>query len=46
MSSNVVTQLTNITGGEPDPSLFKVPSDYTVTKGRGPRGAMAPAGKQ
>ena len=35
-----VTQLTNITRSEPDPSLFQVPSDYTVTKGRGgPRGA-------
>ena len=39
---NVVTQLTNITRAEPDPSLFQVPSDYTVTQGRGPRGAMAP----
>ncbi len=36
---NVVTQLTNITRAEPDPALFQVPSDYTVTKGRGPRGA-------
>jgi hypothetical protein len=43
---NVVTQLTNITRAEPDPSLFQVPSDYTVTKGRGPRGASAPAVKQ
>lgn len=33
-----VTQLTNITRGEPDPALFQVPSDYTITKGRGPRG--------
>jgi hypothetical protein len=33
-----VEQLTNITRSEPDPSLFQVPSDYTVTKGRGPRG--------
>jgi hypothetical protein len=32
-----VEQLTNITRSEPDPSLFQVPSDYTVTKGRGPR---------
>lgn len=31
-----VTQLTNITRAEPDPSLFQTPSDYTVTKGRGP----------
>ena len=29
-------QLTNITRSEPDPSLFQTPSDYTVTKGRGP----------
>ena len=35
---NVTTQLTNITRAEPDPSLFQVPTDYTVTKGRGPRG--------
>lgn len=34
----VVTQLTNITRAEPDPALFQVPSDYTVTQGRGPRG--------
>jgi hypothetical protein len=36
------TQLTNIVRSEPDPALFQVPSDYTVTKGggpgRGPRG--------
>ena len=37
-----VTQLTNITRSEPDPTLFQVPSDYTVTKGRGPRGGGAP----
>ena len=42
MHGNVVTQLTNIARAEPDPSLFQVPSDYTVTKGHGPRGAMAP----
>jgi hypothetical protein len=35
---NVTTQLTNITRSEPDPALFQIPSDYTVTKGRGPRG--------
>jgi hypothetical protein len=34
----IVTQLTNITRSEPDPSLFHVPSDFTVTKVRGPRG--------
>ena len=32
------TQLTNITRSEPDPALFQAPSDYTVTKGRGPGG--------
>jgi hypothetical protein len=35
---NVTTQLMNITRSEPDPGLFQVPSDYTVTKGRGMRG--------
>jgi hypothetical protein len=38
MHGNSVTQLTNITRAEPDPSLFQVPSDYTVSQGRGPRG--------
>jgi hypothetical protein len=37
MHGTTITQLTNITRSEPDPSLFQVPSDYTVTKGgRGP----------
>jgi len=36
---NVTVQLTNITRAEPDPSLFQVPADYTVSKGHGPRGA-------
>lgn len=31
-----ITQLTNITRSEPDPSLFQTPPDYTVSKGRGP----------
>ena len=31
-------QLTGITRSEPDPALFQTPSDYTVTKGRGPGG--------
>jgi hypothetical protein len=30
---NSVRQLTNIQMGEPDPSLFQVPPDYTVRKG-------------
>ena len=34
---NVTTQLMNITRSEPDPSLFQVPSDYTVTRGRAGR---------
>lgn len=45
MHGNVVTQLTNITRAEPDPTLFQVPSDFTVTQGRGPRGATQ-AGRQ
>jgi hypothetical protein len=47
-SGTRVTQLTNITRSEPDPSLFQIPSDYTVTQGRGPRGANqnAPVVKQ
>jgi hypothetical protein len=47
-SGTRVTQLTNITRSEPDPSLFQVPSDYTVTKGHGPRAASqnAPVVKQ
>ena len=36
---DTVTQLTNIQRTEPDASLFKVPSDYAVTQGGGPRGA-------
>lgn len=31
-------QLTNVVQAEPDPALFQVPSDYTVTKGRGGMG--------
>jgi hypothetical protein len=30
-------RLTNINRGEPDPSLFQVPADYTVEEGGGPR---------
>jgi len=33
-----VFQLTNIVRGEPDSSLFQVPSDYSVVSGRGPGG--------
>jgi hypothetical protein len=37
-----VTQLTNITRSEPDPTLFQVPSEYTVTRGRqGNRGGQS-----
>lgn len=35
-------QLTNITRTEPDPTLFTVPSGYTVVQGRGMRGRRAP----
>ena len=35
---DTVTQLTNIQRAEPDASLFKVPSDYAVSQGGGPRG--------
>jgi hypothetical protein len=37
-SGTRIVQLTNITRSDPDPGLFQVPSDYTVSKGRGPRG--------
>lgn len=37
-SGTTTVQLTNITRSEPDPALFQAPSDYTVTKGRGPGG--------
>lgn len=37
-------QLTNITRSEPDPTLFQTPSDYTVTKGRGPGPGRGPQG--
>jgi hypothetical protein len=37
-SGTTTIQLTNITRSEPDPALFQAPSDYTVTKGRGPGG--------
>ena len=36
---DTVTQLTNIQRTEPDASLFKVPADYAVSQGGGPRGA-------
>jgi hypothetical protein len=32
------TELTNVNRSQPDPSLFQVPSDYTVKKGPGGRG--------
>lgn len=34
MRGDSVRQLTNIRMGEPDPSLFQVPPDYTLKKGR------------
>jgi len=38
-----VTELTNINRSQPDPSLFQVPSDYTVRKG--PGGGRGPGGR-
>jgi hypothetical protein len=35
---DTVTELTRIQREEPDASLFRVPSDYTVGQGAGPRG--------
>jgi hypothetical protein len=35
---DTVTQLTNIQRQEPDASLFRVPADYAVSQGGGPRG--------
>jgi hypothetical protein len=32
-------QLSNVTMGEPDPSLFQPPADYTLAGGRGARTA-------
>jgi hypothetical protein len=40
-----VYQLNAITRAEPDPSLFSVPSDYTVKEGR-PMGRRGPAPAQ
>ena len=47
-----IMQLTNINRGEPDPSLFSVPSDYSITQGhirrggrRGPGGPGGPDGQ-
>jgi hypothetical protein len=45
-NGTTTTQLTNVVRSEPDPALFQIPSDYTVTKdpgrGRGPRGGGGP----
>jgi hypothetical protein len=44
LSGNMVTQLTNVVRSEPDPTLFQIPSNYTVQTrtrgfgGPGPRG--------
>ena len=41
-----VTELTNINRSQPDPSLFQIPSDYTVKKGPGgPGGGRGPGGR-
>jgi hypothetical protein len=39
-SGETTYTLTNIQRAEPNATLFAVPSDYTVTQGRGPRGRM------
>jgi hypothetical protein len=44
-TGTTTTQLTNITRSEPDPGLFQAPSDYTVTRGRGPGGMRGPQGR-
>ncbi|HZT28370.1 MAG TPA: hypothetical protein VFA33_00700 [Bryobacteraceae bacterium] len=41
-----VMQLTNISRAEPDPSLFQVPSAYTIKSGPGGRGMMRPNARQ
>ncbi|MBV9211198.1 MAG: hypothetical protein JOZ52_11240 [Acidobacteria bacterium] len=41
-----VYRLTNIKRNEPDASLFKVPSDYTVREGRPPKPPRPPRGEQ
>jgi len=38
-------ELTNINRSQPDPSLFSVPSDYTVKRGPGGPGGRGPGGR-
>ena len=38
-------ELTNINRSQPDPSLFQVPSDYTVKQGHGGFGGRGPGGR-
>lgn len=41
-----VTELMNVNRSQPDPSLFQIPSDYTVKKGPGgPGGGRGPGGR-
>jgi hypothetical protein len=40
---STTTQLNNVLRAEPDPTLFQVPTGYTVVKG-GPRGGPRPNG--
>lgn len=42
-TGTTITQLTNINRSEPDPSLFLVPSDYTIRQAPGP--GMGPRGR-
>jgi hypothetical protein len=45
-TGTTTTELTNINRSQPDPSLFQIPSDYTVKKGPGgPGGGRGPGGR-
>ena len=43
-TGTTTTELTNLMRGEPDASLFSVPSDYTLRKGPGGPGGRGPGG--
>lgn len=40
-----VMELTNVNRSQPDPSLFQVPSDYTLKQGHGGFGGRGPGGR-
>src|SRR5450759_2072278 len=45
-TGTTVTELMNVNRSQPDPSLFQIPSDYTVKKGPGgPGGGRGPGGR-